>query len=71
MGGIATWPAPIRHLVLLVLSTGLAWASTDGIDWLKGQTGWGLLAAALLATLLAYFTPLVNSYGVGKTTVNR
>jgi hypothetical protein len=58
-------PAPIRHIILLLISVGLAWIGTDIIPWLKGQTGWGLLAAALVSVLLAYFTPLVQAYGRG------
>lgn len=63
---IATLPAPVRHLVLAVLTVLLTWGGTDLIPWLNGQTGYGALAAALIGALIAYFTPLVTSYGVGR-----
>ena len=61
-------PAPIRHLILLVLALGLSWAATDVVPWLSGQTGYGALLAGLLAAVLAVLTPLVQSYGyTGKS----
>lgn len=64
---MATWPAPLRHLVLILLATGLSWAGTEFVPWLEDQPRFGLLAATLLAALLAYVTPLVQSYGWGQT----
>jgi hypothetical protein len=63
-------PAPIRHLILAAIAVLGSWAITDLVPWLNGQTGYGALAAALVAALVAYFTPLVNSYGVGKSRIN-
>jgi hypothetical protein len=65
-----TWPAPFRHLVLLTLALGLSWASTDLVPFVSSQPRWGLLVAGVLTALLAYFTPLVNSYGKGKSATN-
>jgi Na+/citrate or Na+/malate symporter len=60
-------PAPFRHLIVLVVSALFGWIATDAIPALNGQTGWGALLAAVLAAALAYFTPLVQAYGVGST----
>ena len=60
---MGTWPAPLRHLILLIAATLLAWGGTDLQPWLADQAGYGAVAAALLAAVLAYFTPLVQSYG--------
>lgn len=61
-----TWPAPLRHLILLTAALLLSWAATDVVPALQGQTGWGALLAGALAALLAVLTPLVQSYGVGS-----
>lgn len=68
---LASLPAPLRHLVLAVISLTLGWVSADLIPALNDQAGYGVLVAGLIAAVLAYVTPLVNSYGVGKTSVNR
>lgn len=64
---MSTWPAPLRHLILLTAALLLSWGTTDVVPALQGQTGWGALLAGLLAALLAVATPLVQSYGVGAT----
>jgi hypothetical protein len=63
---IATWPAPIRHLLLAVATVLITWGGTDLVPWLHDQGARGALAAAVVAALLAVATPLVNSYGIGK-----
>jgi Na+/citrate or Na+/malate symporter len=68
---LASLPAPLRHLILLLISAGLGWVGADLIPALNDQAGYGVLLASVIAAVLAYVTPLVNSYGVGKTTVNR
>jgi hypothetical protein len=62
---MGTLPAPVRHLILALLAVLLSWAGTDAIPWLRGQTGYGALLAAVVAALIAYFTPLVQAYGRG------
>ena len=61
---IANLPAPVRHLILMLLATGASWAATDAVPALSGQTGYGALLAGLLSAALAVFTPLVQSYGI-------
>lgn len=68
---LASLPAPIRHLILALISAVLGWAGAFLIPALNDQAGYGVLLAALVAAVLAYVTPLVNSYGVGKTITNR
>lgn len=64
---IATLPAPVRHLALLLVSVLLSWAGTELLPVLHDQSNLiGSLVAGLLAAVLAVVTPLVNSYGVGK-----
>lgn len=59
-------PAPVRHLVLIVLSVVLAWAGTDVVPFLSNQSNvTGAVLSAALAAVLAVLTPLVSSYGVG------
>lgn len=55
-----------RHLILITTSGLIGWGATDGVSWLNGQTGWGLAVGGLVAAVLAYLTPLVRAYGVGK-----
>lgn len=62
---MSTLPAIVRHLILLVLMVLVTWAGTDLVPFLQGQTGYGALLAALVAAALGYFTPLIQSYGVG------
>lgn len=64
---VRTWPAPVRHLLLLLASTLLGWAGTELIPFLEDQPRYGVIAAAIVAAVLAYATPLVNAYGAGKT----
>lgn len=63
-------PAIVRHLILAVVTVALSWALTDLVPFLNGQTGYGALLGALIAAAVAYFTPLVNSYGVGASRIN-
>jgi hypothetical protein len=67
---MTTLPAGFRHLILAVLTVLLTWGGTELVPFLRGQTGYGALLAAVLAALIAYFTPLVNSYGVGASRIN-
>lgn len=67
---MSAWPAPVRHLVLMLATLVLSWASTELVPFIQDQPRWGLLAAAIVAAVLAYVTPLVNSYGVGKSATN-
>lgn len=62
---MGTWPAPLRHLLLITLAGLLGWAGTDLIPWVHDQAGYGILASTLLTVLLAWVTPLVQAYGVG------
>jgi hypothetical protein len=70
---INTLPPILRHLLLLLAMVLLTWGATDLVPWLQGQPGYGALLAGLVAALLGYFTPLIQSYGVtGKrSTRNR
>jgi hypothetical protein len=59
-------PAPARHLVLLVLSVVLSWASTELVPLFANQSNLsGAILSAALAAVLAVVTPLVTSYGYG------
>lgn len=55
-----------RHVSLLLIGAGLAWASTElpglDIDPLAAS-----LIGALATAALAYITPLTRQYGIGKT----
>lgn len=62
---ILKWPAPVRHLLAILLGVILAWLGTDILPVLEDMPGSGALAAGLLTAFLAYVTPLVSSYGVG------
>lgn len=62
---MSTLPPIFRHLILVVLAAVLSWAGTDLVPALNGQTGYGAILGALVTALLAYFTPLVQAYGVG------
>ena len=65
---IAALPAPVRHGLLLLATGLLTWLGTDVIPFLQSSTApQGGLIAAVLTGVLAVATPLVNSYGVGKT----
>lgn len=65
-GGVAAWRPAVRHLMLGAIALLLSWLSTVVVPLLNGQTGYGALLAGLLTAAIAYFTPLVPSYGVGK-----
>jgi len=65
-GGVAAWSPQLRHLLVLLIGFGLSWLTTDLVPFLSGQTGYGALLAALISAAVAYFTPLVPSYGIGK-----
>lgn len=58
--------APIRHIILLVLSVVLGWLSTDIVPWINDNPSLGVVVGGLVASVLAYITPLVNAYGVGS-----
>lgn len=62
---VLRWPAPARHLLLALLSVGLAWLGTDLVPTLADIPGYGALLSGLLLAFLAVVTPLVTSYGVG------
>ena len=63
---ILSLPAPVRHLVLGLLSVLLAWAGTDVVPLLSNQSNLtGSLLSVALAAVLAVATPLVSSYGYG------
>jgi hypothetical protein len=65
-------PAGVRHLALAIAAVLIGWGGTDVIPFLNDHAKFGgPLAAAVVGALLAYFTPLVNSYGVGATTGGR
>ena len=67
MNAIGKLPAPIRHAVLLVLGVVIVpWALSSGVAALHGEVGWSVALGALDTALLAYVTPLVQSYGLGK-----
>ena len=58
-------PAPLRHLIIALISALLAWASTDLIPVLGKQGGTAALIGALMTEVLLVVTPLVRQYGVG------
>jgi hypothetical protein len=62
---IARLSAPIRHLLLLLLAAGLTFAAEQlpSLD-LNAQAS-SLLTLAI-AALLAWLTPLIQSYGLGQ-----
>lgn len=51
-------PAPVRHAALLLLASLVSWAVTSNPE--------GSFATGVGAYVLAWVTPLVQSYGVGK-----
>lgn len=59
-------PPMVRHLLLMLAATLLAWAGTDLVPWLEARPGVGAVAAALVTAAVAYATPLVRQYGVGS-----
>lgn len=58
-------PAEYRHLTLILIVVVLSWAATT-IPVLDLDPLIAPLAAAVVTALLAYFTPLIREYGVGK-----
>lgn len=70
VSGMAAWAPMLRHLLILLIGVGLSWVTTVVVPFLSGQTGYGTLLAALISAAVAYFTPLVPSYGVGKPESN-
>lgn len=56
----------LRHAAVLVAGVLLSWLLTDVVPFLSGQTGYGVLLAGLITAAVAYFTPLVQAYGVGR-----
>lgn len=68
MDAIATLPAPVRHLILLVLGVLLTWAGTDIVPALNNQSNLtGATLGALVTAIIGVLTPLIQSYGVGAT----
>ena len=59
---LGNFPAPVRHVLLLVLAAVCA-AVTDGL--VQGKAPREILLGAWLA-VLAVVTPLIQSYGAGR-----
>jgi hypothetical protein len=59
-------PAQVRHLILMTAAVILGWLSTDVVPWISDHPSWGVPVAGLVAVILAYVTPLIQSYGVGS-----
>lgn len=59
-------PAQVRHLILMTLAVVFGWLSTDVVPWISDRPTWGVPVAGLVAVILAYVTPLIQSYGVGS-----
>lgn len=62
---IARAPAPIRHLILLLLAAGLTYG-TEQLPNVTLNPQLKPLLALILAALLAWVTPLIQSYGLGQ-----
>jgi hypothetical protein len=57
----------LRHLVLMLIATGLAWLGADLVPFLQGEGGvLATLAAPFVTLLVAYLTPLTKQYGSGS-----
>ncbi len=61
---ISRIPAPIRHLLLVILAAALA-AAAEVAPSLDISTAWLPFVTAAIAYALAWVTPLVQSYGLG------
>ncbi len=66
---IGQLPLELRHLLLILLSVVLSWASTVALPALRealtGQPLLGPLLLALVVAVLSWATPLVQGYGLG------
>lgn len=64
-----SWPAWLRHLVLMVAPVVLAWAASDLVPALQNKGGTAALVAAGLGVAISYalmwLTPVNRQYGVG------
>jgi hypothetical protein len=58
-------PAPIRHMLLVVLAAALT-AAAELAPSLNIPTAWLPFVTAGIAYALAWITPLVQSYGAGS-----
>lgn len=66
VGAVAAVPSPVRHALLMLVSALASWGLTTahlpGLGSIVATAG----STGLIAYLLAWLTPLVTSYGVGK-----
>lgn len=68
---IDTWPAPLRHLFLVVFPIVLGWVGSDVVPVLKDRNPLiATLVGALVVALLGWATPLTRQYGVGYSRAN-
>ena len=72
---IASLPAPVRHFILgLTATVGSAlvgYAATNQAELVAVfPVAYQAVAAVVLGAVLAYVTPLVQSYGVGSNKVD-
>ena len=65
---IGNLPAPLRHIVLLLISLGLTLAGGTQVD-MSAQLE--AITTAIVTMIMAWLTPLVQSYGVGKGSATR
>lgn len=59
-------PALMRHLIIALISSAIAWGSAELIPALTRQGGVAALIGALLTVVLTTILPLVRQYGTGS-----
>ena len=67
MKKIGGWSAPVRHLILVFIAAGVT-ALADNLDSMNIPVTWLPFITGGLAIVLAWLTPLVQSYGLGQLT---
>jgi hypothetical protein len=67
LGPLDALKPAVRHLVLMLAATLLAWGGTELVPALQGQGGIvATVGAPLLTLLIAYLTPLTKQYGTAS-----
>jgi len=62
-------PPQLRHLLLMLAASLLAWAGSDLVPWLRDEPAAAAWAAPLVVLLVNVLTPLTRQYGVGSDPV--
>lgn len=62
--GVASWPADLRHAILLGSATAATFVLAEVVPQLDGA--WLLLVQGVALVVLAVTTPLVQGYGLGQ-----